>query len=553
MNEAPLFRFNSDRDFLVSEVSRRVWTDYLTRSRERESNALEYVLNETAYVEMERLRHEQGPEDEIHSRPWWKSMSRRLTDMSEDEKREVLKRLVEAYTEDTAGKFDPAVFKFASGMLPLGLSFLFKAQDLRHLPSRRSELREALTHLRDLQDRIVIDGHLSTLRSLAKKGTLVVVPTHSSNMDSILMGWSLEESGLPPVTYGAGKNLFTNPLTSFFMHNLGAYKVDRRITHQVYKDVLKSYSQVLLEQGYHSLFFPGGTRCRSNIVESKLKLGLLGTAVNAYVENLRAGNDRRIYVCPVTLNYNLVLEAESLIREYLRREGGGRYFLENDEFNQLSTIIRFVLNTVRMDATTVLRFGKPMDVFGNRVEADGESYDARGRRLDPADFVRSIRTNEVVKDVARDREYTRHTGECIAEAFRRNTVLLSTSVVAFALFELVQNRFPRMDVYQLLRLNFEETIPWHEIRQTVAEFVNELRELADRDRLQLGPRVLDHSVDEIVEEGIDTLTMYHIPQTIEYVPSGVRINRLDVLFFYGNRVRTFDDIEPQALIERARI
>ena len=73
-------------------------------------------------------------------------------------------------------------------------------------------------------------------------------------------GFGLMRAGLPPTTYGAGKNLFTNPFISFFMRNLGAYRVDRRLRFELYKDVLKEYSTVLLEHGYHSLFFPGGTR-----------------------------------------------------------------------------------------------------------------------------------------------------------------------------------------------------------------------------------------------------------------------------------------------------
>ena len=62
------------------------------------------------------------------------------------------------------------------------------------------------------------------------------------------------------------------------MHNLGAYRVERRLRFGLYKEILKEYSTVLLESGYHSLFFPGGTRCRSNEVERHVKLGLLGTA-----------------------------------------------------------------------------------------------------------------------------------------------------------------------------------------------------------------------------------------------------------------------------------
>ena len=70
-------------------------------------------------------------------------------------------------------------------------------------------------------------------------------------MDSVVFGFALERAGLPPATYGAGKNLFTNPVLSYFMHNLGAYRVDRRLKHVLYKDVLKAYSCVLIENGYH--------------------------------------------------------------------------------------------------------------------------------------------------------------------------------------------------------------------------------------------------------------------------------------------------------------
>ena len=130
---------------------------------------------------------------------------------------------------------------------------------------------------------------LDLVRACAERGTIVVTPTHSSNMDSPAMGFGMLRAGLPPVTYGAGKNLFSNPFISFFMRNLGAYRVDRRLKFELYKDVLKEYSTVLLEHGYHSLFFPGGTRCRSNIIEKHLKLGLLGTTVTAYKNSVREG------------------------------------------------------------------------------------------------------------------------------------------------------------------------------------------------------------------------------------------------------------------------
>ena len=548
---SPLFNFSEDRPHLVSEVCRRAYSEFLSRTRNHEREGIEHLLNDAAYQEVERLEHEQGPEEEIRSQSWWLDISKRLGEMSASEKRSVLRELIESYSEDVAGHFDPRVYRMVTGVLPVGLSFLFKAQDLTGLPERFVHLYDEIKNLRDLTERVVIEGHTDTLQKLARKGTLVVVPTHSSNMDSILMGWSLYEAGLPPVTYGAGKNLFTNPLTSFFMHNLGAYKVDRRLKHDLYKSILKIYSQVLLERGYHSLFFPGGTRCRSNVVEEHLKLGLMGTAISAYTHNLlHYGAEKPIYICPVTINYNLVLEAESLVQDHLRQEGGRRYFLEEDEFNQIKTIVRFVMNTVEMDSTTVIRYGRPMDPFGNLVRADGHSYDQRGRRVDPTDFVRSAKTGEVTLDEPRDREYTRHTGERVAQAFKKNTVLMPTQIVAYALFELLRDRFPQWDVYELLRLASGEVIPWYRLEAMLEETVEALRERERTGKLHMSSIAKSSPVEAVQQAGIDTLTSYHVPAVIERMGDGVLLNKLDLLYYYGNRVRTFD-LDPEELLARA--
>ena len=550
--QSALFRFATERDHIIDEVSRRVYKDYLTAARRSEHAGLEYVLNDAAFKELSRLASERGPEEEIRSRGWWLRMSKSLSEMSAQQRREVLKELVDAYAEDVAGQFNPGVYQLTTRALPVGLGLLFKAQDLQDLPGALPQAKQILKDLRDLQDRLVFQGDLDTLRELSTQGTLLFVPTHSSNMDSILLGYSLYASGLPPVTYGAGKNLFSNPLTSFFMHNLGAYKVDRRIRHGLYMNLLKTYSQVLLERGYHSLFFPGGTRCRSNVVEQRLKLGLLGTSVKAYTRTLmQQREEKKIFICPITINYNLVLEAESLIRDHLRQEGGSRYFLEQDEFDQLSTIARFVMNTMRMDSTTILRFGEPMDPFGNRVERDAQSYDVHGRRVDPVDYVRSARDGEVVEDDCRDREYTAYTGTQIGEQFRRHTVIMPTQLVSHVLLTIVKDRFPQWDMYRLLRMGGEEVISWVDLRQGCAALIDQLKELEARGDLYLAPILKSERATKVAEQGIDYLRMYHIPEVVDFHPDGVRVDRLDLLHFYANRLAGYD-IDDRAWLKASR-
>src|SRR5262249_13430344 len=152
---------------------------------------------------------------------------------------------------------------------------------------------------------------------------------------------------------------------------------------------LKTYSCVLLERGYHSIFFPGGTRSRSGGVERRLKLGLVGSAVEAYARTVMAGRERRVFFVPVTINFLIALEAETLIADYLSESGKGRFIIDDDESTRLDRMLAFARKLFDMDGAIVIRFSEPMDPFGNRVDDQGDSYDRRGRRIDPASYVRS--------------------------------------------------------------------------------------------------------------------------------------------------------------------
>lgn len=79
-----------------------------------------------------------------------------------------------------------------------------------------------------LVDRLFITGPVDRIRHLATKATVILVPTHFSNLDSIMIGYGMDMIGLPAFQYGAGLNLFNNRFLAFLMGNLGAYRLDRR-------------------------------------------------------------------------------------------------------------------------------------------------------------------------------------------------------------------------------------------------------------------------------------------------------------------------------------
>ncbi|MCA9698506.1 MAG: 1-acyl-sn-glycerol-3-phosphate acyltransferase, partial [Myxococcales bacterium] len=315
--EPRIFSFNDERDLVIGEVVARVVGQSI-------GSELVVLLNETAHHEIERLE-KQRDEEAWEWLGFWRKVVRKLSRMSEAELREVLRQVVEYMARDIAGNFDPRVYRFSQRMIPGLIAGVMNPRELA---------RETLSAGQIGVQRLVsITGQVDELQSLAQIGTVIVVPTHSSNLDSLAVGESLARKDLPPVVYGAGKNLFTNPIISFFMHNLGAYRVDRRVKARIYKEVLKTYSCVMIERGYHSLFFPGGTRSRSGLIESRLKLGLAGTAVEAYARRairarVRGEQPAPIFFVPLTINYALVLEAESLIEDYLLEKGQARYIIE---------------------------------------------------------------------------------------------------------------------------------------------------------------------------------------------------------------------------------
>jgi len=521
--ENRLERFNADRERLLAEVERRVVARRVAQARHGGDNSLEYVLNDVAFNEIRRLEAGKNGHNEATTR--WRDLSRRLLTMSDEDKQSELRGLVRHYGKDVVGNFDARVYRFATGIGPSLLGFVFNPV---------GSLSEGVAALRHLDARITADGDIDLARMCAERGTIVVTPTHSSNMDSPAIGLGLVRAHLPPTTYGAGKNLFSNPFISFFMRNLGAYRVDRRLKFELYKDVLKEYSTVLLEHGYHSLFFPGGTRCRSNVVEKHLKLGLLGTTVTAYKNNVREGAPhKRLYIVPATINYRLVLEAETLIDDYLAETGKSRYIITDDEFSRIGRLVEFFRKILAHEGSVVVRFGRPLDPFGNDITDDGESIDRAGRIVDPASYVRGA-NGEVSDDDQRDAEYTRALGRRLAAVYPRLTVFHATHMVARAIYDALAELAGTRDVYRLMRRAAgESTVAMPRVLALVGEL--RARIAAAPSYGAEHPMLAPQAATAIVDDAVRGLTTYHSRPIVAVEGEAVKVLDVKLLYYYQNR------------------
>jgi glycerol-3-phosphate O-acyltransferase len=510
---AAIFSFNERKPELVDAVVRRVM--------EHVRDPL-LALNDAAYHETRRLQYSKGQELAD-----WRSLAARLGRMNEDERKERLRHYAEHYAWDVAGNFDQRVYKFASkAMAPLLGALLSPTEMLRNLPNSLD--------LAALDSRIRVEGPREQIRRLCEIGTVIYVPTHLSNLDSVVFGFAIERAELPPATYGAGKNLFTNPVLSFFMHNLGAYRVDRRLRHGLYKDVLKAYSCCLIERGYHSLFFPGGTRSRSGGVERRLKLGLAGTGVEAFARTTIAGKGRRVFFVPATINYLLTLEAETLIDDFLQEEGKARYIIEDDESTRFARVATFVNKLLGLDGACVIRFSRPVDPFGNFVDEDGNSCDPSGRTIDPVSYITGRKGVPTI-DAQRDAEYTRELGETITRAFSQDTVVMPTHVVAAAAFRRLTERVGSGDLFAMVRQRDDIAVSRADLAADIDVLVQKIADLERRGLIHAMPSV-HQSGSEVLATALRAFSGYHSNDVLTPRGNDLLLSDTRLLFYYQNRL-----------------
>jgi glycerol-3-phosphate O-acyltransferase len=511
---ASIFSFNADRESIVADVTSRVLSQI---------SCPLMVLSDAAYHETKRLQAAGGPEFAE-----WRNLAGRLGKLSRAEQLAKLEQYAKRYAWDIAGNFDPRVYRFVSkAIAPLLGAFLSPRTTLKNLPGSLD--------LTALDGRILVEGPREKIRRLCEIGTVVHVPTHLSNLDSVVFGFAIERAQLPPATYGAGKNLFTNPVLSYFMHNLGAYRVDRRLRHSLYKDVLKAYSTVLLERGYHGLFFPGGTRSRSGGVERRLKLGLAGTGVEAFARTLERGRPTPVFFVPSTINYLLTLEAETLIDDFLQEEGKARYIIEDDESSRLGRVATFVNKLMGLDGACVVRFSEPLDCFGNRVSDTGLSLTPQGREIEPKTYLQRA-DGSYGRDPARDAEYTRELGERISEAYLRDTVVMSTHVVATAAFAALRGRVGSGDVFAMLRHRDDVIVSRAGLARDIDTLLATLRAAAATGKVSLSSLVAQANGADILAHALRAFAGYHTSVVLSPRGEDLILGDTRLLFYYQNRL-----------------
>ena len=150
--------------------------------------------------------------------------------------------------------------------------------------------------------------HPDPFHGLPRDSIVIYLMNHRSNADYILVAYVM--MGDVSISYAVGEWARAFPLEYLFK-SFGSYFIRRKYREPLYHSVLEAYVQLITRNSVTQGVFPEGGLTRDGTLRSG-KIGLLDYALGvARDPDCRA----RMYVVPVGINYDRVLEDRTLLRE----------------------------------------------------------------------------------------------------------------------------------------------------------------------------------------------------------------------------------------------
>lgn len=126
--------------------------------------------------------------DELHAdRAFVRRIAQQLGERGSAAAPELIAAITERYAGEIKGHFDRRIHGLVTSALPIALTALLNGTSPGQALIRVHELRR-------LSDRLRIGGEVDRLRRLSAIGTIIVAPTHVSNLDSVVVGYASNAS-----------------------------------------------------------------------------------------------------------------------------------------------------------------------------------------------------------------------------------------------------------------------------------------------------------------------------------------------------------------------
>ena len=532
LEQWPITRFYDQRSEFIKALNEYTFS----RLKEKNSDVIS-LLEKTIYMEKQRVKNKPWKVDPPDDKEYWSTLGKDLAGAASPENREQLaqemvSRIINRYSEEIVGGFAPKTFRFARRTLTSVFRRLFNRLKFPYL-------FKAWGSKDELFDKLKVTGSIEEVRSIFDKGTVILVPNHFSNLDSILLGYAIDAKvGIPAFTWGAGLNLFDYEILARYMNRLGTYRVDRRKKNPIYLETLKAMSSLSQHFGLNNIFFPGGTRSRSGAMEKNLKLGLLQSTLEAQRLNLQNNSSKKIYIVPVILGYHFVLEANNLIEGHLRQAGREKYTRIGSGSSKLRKFWVVFKNILRKETDVRVHFCEPLDVVGNTVDINGDSFNQAGKKVDIKDYF--TLDDSINKDNQREKVYTQILATKILDTYYKENIILSSHLLAFVAFRLAYQQFDGISVYEMMnRLDKKFKIDAEELHRELSNVIAKLILRENEGELKLSETVREGATATI-KEGIDKLGLFHQKKPLyQKNVDSFSSESFKLLYYYHNRLSGF--------------
>lgn len=166
-----------------------------------------------------------------------------------------------------------------------------------------------------IYDGLVVDQEgFERVREAARLGPLVLVPSHKSHVDYLILSAVFFSRGLAVPLIAAGDNLSFFPLGTIFRHS-GAFFIRRTFKgNKLYPHIVDAYVRKVLAEGHNLEVFIEGGRSRTGKLLPP-KLGILSMVVDAGLKL----PETPIQFVPISIGYERLVEEGSYVHEL---EGG---------------------------------------------------------------------------------------------------------------------------------------------------------------------------------------------------------------------------------------
>ena len=244
----------------------------------------------------------------------------------------------------------------------------------------------------------------------AKRHPIVLVPSHRSYFDFLILSWLFYQNYLVPPHIAARENMAFGPF-GYLFRNMGAFFLRKSFEDPLYKEVFRAYVGYLVREGFTQEFFIEGGRSRTGKTLAP-RLGMLSWDVDAFLETSR----KDLFFVPLAVSYERLVEESGLVEEL----DGGKKTEES------------VLGLLRARKYLQRRFGSVHVSFGEPISLAGA---LGGQRERFEALQRGQVSSPEVRDVLEEhkREFVNQLGHSLVERIGWAMVANATSVAAVVL------------------------------------------------------------------------------------------------------------------------